>query len=456
MLQEVIAIFDIGKTNKKFLLFNTLLKPVYQEDEIFNEVADDEGFACDDIAKIETWMRDCLSRVRTSGDFDIKGLNFTTYGASLMYVDDRGDRLTPVYNYLKTMPEGVLDGFYEKWGGVHEFSRKTASPALGMLNSGLQALWLKRKKPELFNKVNTVLHFPQYVSYLFTRKLVSEFTSIGCHTAMWDFDNHQYHPWIDAEEIPLPQPVSNSVVYDSMFEGKSIKTGIGIHDSSSSLVPYIKSTEEQFILISTGTWCIFMNPFNSEPLTEDQLCRDTLCYMSIEQRQVKSSRLFLGHIHDVNVEKLNRYFGVVADHFKTIKTSTDKISKLLRNYRGRIFFREGVPADYTDNTANLYHFLTYADAYHQLMADLVDLCMESLSLVIPADDHTPVVYISGGFARNELFVRLLASRLPKKKVYTSEVDNSTALGAAMVIWEAAFGEELPFVGLGLKAIINGL
>jgi sugar (pentulose or hexulose) kinase len=105
-------------------------------------------------------------------------------------------------------------------------------------------------------------------------------------------------------------------------------------------------------------------------------------------------------------------------------------------------------------TANLSHFLTFADAYHQLMLDLVDLCMESISLIIPADDHTSVVYISGGFARNELFVRLLASRLPDKDVYTSEVDNATALGAAMVVWESAFGEELPFIGLGLKAVMN--
>ena len=103
---------------------------------------------------------------------------------------------------------------------------------------------------------------------------------------------------------------------------------------------------------------------------------------------------------------------------------------------------------------DLSRFLTFGDAYHQLMYDLVDLCMESLSLIIPADDQTQVVYVSGGFARNELFVRLLATRLPHKKVYTSEVDNTTALGAAMVVWERVVGGELPYIGLGLKAVIG--
>ncbi len=117
MLKEVIAIFDIGKTNKKFLLFDPELKLVHQEEEKFTEIMDEDGFACDDIAKMETWMQICLSGTIKSQNYHIKAINFTTYGASLMYLDGLGQRLTPVYNYLKPMPEGVLDGFYEAWGG---------------------------------------------------------------------------------------------------------------------------------------------------------------------------------------------------------------------------------------------------------------------------------------------------------------------------------------------------
>ena len=453
-MKEVIAIFDIGKTNKKFLMFDAGLKLVYQEEEKFTEILDEEEFPCDDAQLLETWMRNCLSAAIKGGSYHVKAVNFTSYGASLMHLDGAGGRLTPIYNYLKPMPNDVMDGFYELWGGVEEFSRKTASPALGMLNSGLQILWLKRKKPELFARIKTVLHFPQYLSYCFTKTIASEYTSIGCHTGMWDFDNNCYHPWLAHEGITLPHPVSNSTVIDVVVEGQVVKTGIGIHDSSSSLVPYFKATQEEFILISTGTWCIFMNPFNTEPLTAEQLRKDSLCYMSIQQQQVKSSRLFLGHIHDVNVEKLNRHFGVVPGHYKTIKTTSEKINRLLMNSRGRIFFRQGVPADYVDSSVSLSQFLTFADAYHQLMLDLVDLCMESLKLIIPSEDHTKTVYISGGFARNELFVRLLAARLPGKEVYTSEIDNATALGAAMVVWEEAFGQGIPRMDLGLKEVIG--
>jgi sugar (pentulose or hexulose) kinase len=452
MLKEVIAVFDIGKTNKKFLLFDASLKLIHQDEQKFSEIKDEEGFSCDDIAKIETWMKDCVSDVIEKGSYNIAAVNFTTYGASLMYIDAAGQALTPVYNYLKPMPADVLEGFYESYGGLEEFSRKTASPSLGMLNSGLQALWLKRKKPEVYRKVDTVLHFPQYLASRFTGGKESEFTSIGCHTAMWDFDNHCYHPWMLEEKIPVPQPVSNSTTTDVEIGTKHVKIGIGIHDSSASLVPYIKGTKEEFILISTGTWCIFMNPFNTEPLTMDQLRKDCLCYMSVNQQQVKSSRLFLGHIHDVNVERLNAHFGADASLYKKIKPEPKIVSGILAS-PARVFFKNAIPADYIDATVDLGKFSTFEEAYHQMVHDMVSLAMESLDLIISANDKTKVVYVSGGFARSELFVRFLATRLPGRKIYTSEVDNATALGAAMVVWESAFGGKMPLTDLSLSACL---
>jgi len=271
---------------------------------------------------------------------------------------------------------------------------------------------------------------------------------------MWDFESMQYHPWLKAENIELPKPVSPSDVYDVAIEGITIKTGIGLHDSSASLIPYLKSSDKPFILVSTGTWCIIMNPFNTEPLTAEQLRNDTICNLGINRQQVKSARLFLGHIHDMNVARLDDHFGVTGELYKTIKIKSKKIRKLLASRHGRIFFRHGIPPGYVDEKADLSHFLTYADAYHQMVCDLTDVCMESFRLIIPADDKTEIVYVTGGFARNDTFVRILAARLSDKRVYASQVENSTALGAAMAIYESAFVTGLPPVYLGLKAIID--
>jgi sugar (pentulose or hexulose) kinase len=450
-MTHVIAIFDIGKTNKKLLLFDNWLNLVYQEETKIQEIYDDDGFSCDNIFAVEDWIKKTLTELVHRKDFSVKGLNFTTYGASLVYLDKAGNRLTPVYNYLKPMPDGVLSGFYERFGGINEFCRKTASPALGMLNSGLQILWLKKTKPLVYEKVSNILHFPQYLSYLFTGQITSEFTSIGCHTAMWDFDMMKYHEWLNKENIRLPEPLSNKTTFNADIDGNFIPTGIGIHDSSSSLVPYLTAINDPFILISTGTWCIFMNPFNSEPLTLEQLKNDSLCYLSAQQKQVKSSRLFMGHIHDVNSERIAEHFSVSKDFYKAVNTNESFITEMLHNEK-KVFFTSGLSGDYIDRSVDLNQFQSSDEAYHQLIFDLTKLALKSLRLIIPQNDNTTSVFISGGFCRNDIFTRLLATLVPNKIFYTTEIDNATALGAAMVIWEKIYNKPEPLVNLGLKKI----
>jgi len=453
MKKELILIFDIGKTNKKILLFDRELKIIHEEETVFKEIPDDDGFKGDDIERLEQWILDACTRYIKDDHFVLRGINFTTYGASLMYLDDKGKRLTPVYNYLKPMPEGVVEPLYNSSGGEAEFCRKTASPSLGMLNSGFQALWLKKMKAEIFSQVISILHFPQYLSHLLTGKVSSEHTSIGCHTGLWDFDRMAYHPWTKQLGAILPEPETVETTYASTLFDTSVPVGIGIHDSSSSLVPYFMNSQDEFILVSTGTWCISMNPFNSDPLTADELKKDCLSYMSIRQKPVKSSRLFLGRIHDVNVEHLNKLFRVDGSAYKTISLNEAMIRALIRKSKGRrVFFCEGIPEDCIDLSIGKERFSSFEEAYYQLVIDLVDLTKESIDLIIAQEDNTKSIYISGGFSKNPIFLKLIASQFPEKRVYTSEVANATSLGAALVLWKGIDSRFNPAIDLGLKSI----
>jgi len=449
MKQDVIAIFDIGKTNKKILLFDKQFKLVSQNERKIAEFLDEDGFSCDDLPLVEAWILEEIQQLSLSKDYILKAVNFATYGATLVYLDKDGKRLTPAYNYLKPMPEDVLAGFYEKYGGIEEFSRNTASPALGMLNSGLQILWLKKHKPEIYNQVSNILHLPQYFYYLVSKQITSELTSIGCHTAMWDFDKKCYHAWLADEKIELPVPVKNDESTELIVNDQKIQVGIGIHDSSSSLVPYLKGSTEPFILISTGTWCIFMNPFNDEPLTARQLSKDSLCYISTRQKQVKSSRLFMGHIHDVNSQRIADHFGLNSDYFKSFGVNE---SFLKNHLKERLFFKDGVSKDFIDLSVDLSAFNSPEEAYHRLIIDVTYLALDSLKLVIPENDNIISIYVTGGFARNVIFLCCLATQLPGKTIYTSEVDNATAFGAAITIWNKAFTGTEPILDLGLKKI----
>lgn len=436
MNKELVLIFDIGKTNKKILLFDKQLNIHLEEEVIFPEIMDDDGFMGDDINKLEQWVLESARKIIADSSLNICGINFTTYGATLMYVDKDGNRLTPVYNYLKPMPEGIVEKIYESNSGEAEFCRVTASPALGMLNAGFQALWLKEKKNDLFSTVEQILHFPQYLSYLLTGRISAEHTSIGCHTALWDFDRMQYHSWTSGLQLPLPEPVSVQTTFPSTIFEKPVPVGIGIHDSSASLVPYFMNSDEQFILLSTGTWCIAMNPFNDEALTSDELEKDCLSFLSIQQKPVKSSRLFMGHIHDVNVKRLTELFGISKSSYKKIKLDTALLVNLQQGNPGGLFFKKGMPEDYIEKSVSRDDFQDFNEAYHQLMIDLSNLSAESLNLIVSANDATKNIYISGGFSKNEIFIHLMKEHFPNKEVFTSDVSNATSVGAAMVLWKA--------------------
>ncbi|MGQ1891841.1 FGGY-family carbohydrate kinase [Thermophagus sp. OGC60D27] len=455
-MEDVIAVFDIGKTNKKFLLFNNKLELVFQDEQKIPPVVDDDGFECDDISFIEEWVRSRLKEEINKGKYHIIGVNFSTYGASLVFLDGRGHRLTPVYNYMKPIPEIVKNEWYESNGGRNEFCRKTASPPLeAMLNSGVQILWLKRFKKDVYKKVTHILHLPQYLSFLLTNRIVSDYTSIGCHTGMWDFDQMKYHQWLEEEGVLLPSPEKNSERTLVSIGGQELWVGIGIHDSSASLVPYLHMVGEPFILVSTGTWCINMNPFNNLPLTLEQLKNDCLCYLSIDEKPVKSSRLFMGHIHDINLKNLCRHFKVGEGDFKNVLANDELIKTFLEEDKisSKAFFKNGVPDNYLDDQVDLTLFISFEEAYHRLIFDLTRLNVNSIELILESQESIKTIFISGGFSKNEIFVKVMAGFFPKMKVFTSTIHNATALGAAAVVSDI-FGETpKPQINLNLKQAV---
>jgi hypothetical protein len=327
---DVIAVFDIGRTWKRFMLFDRSLNPVHTEERIIAEARDEQGQPCEDIPAITAWMEACLKGVEGSSLYRFAGLNLAA-----------GDE------------------------------------ALPKLEKALKAI------------------------------------------------------------------LKSGIAGDAAFSGK------GISSTAASLVPYLKGSDKPFILVSTGTSCTFMNPSETGNGPGGQ----TGTVITAAGRKVITSKFRLGEIHDMNVTRLDDHFGVTGELYKTIRIKHKKILKIQSNRRGRVFFRHGIPEGHTDTVADLSHFLTYADAYHQMMYDLVDECLTAYREIIADGDTTEIVYVTGGFALNDTFTRTLAARIPEKRVYASTIEYATALGAAMEVYRQAFDAELPPVYLGLKAIL---
>ena len=116
------------------------------------------------------------------------------------------------------------------------------------------------------------------------------------------------------------------------YNGKRIKVGVGIHDSSSALLPYVRSVKKPFVLVSTGTWSIALNPFSDVPLTVEDTQNGCINYMRINGKPVKSSRLFLGNEYKLQVQELTEKFKVDENHHKNIDFVYDTYFVIVKEF----------------------------------------------------------------------------------------------------------------------------
>jgi sugar (pentulose or hexulose) kinase len=425
----VIAIFDVGKTNKKLFLFDEQYQIVHEETVRIADTKDEDGDACDDVHALTEWINASLNRVLSGNRFSIRAINFSSFGASFVHVDENGTPILPLYSYLKPFPSTLRQQFFTNYGGETKIAKETASPVLDHLNSGLQLYRLKYQR-QLLDKKGYSLHLPQYLSSLASGKFYSDITSIGCHTMLWNFEKGAYHEWVTKEQ--LDRRLAPIFPGDGIVPARwaNMQCGVGLHDSSSALIPYLAIFHEPFLLISTGTWSISMNPFNNAPLTEEELQHDCLCFLSYKGNPVKASRLFAGNEHEKQVMRIAEHFKMSVDYAKTIKFDGRTVEGLRtrQTQDDSTVFQNG---KFLFSDRALSSFNRFEEAYHQLMLDIVHQQVLSTNLII--NDSIKKIFVDGGFVKNDVYMKLLAMAYPQLEVYGATVAQASAIGAALAI-----------------------
>ena len=430
----VIVVFDVGKTNKKIFLFDENYKIVFERSARFIETYDEDGDPCENLESLRLSVFDSLREVLKRKEFEIKAINFSTYGASFVYIDEYGKPLAPLYNYLKAYPEELKKEFYASYGGEKAISAATASPVLGSLNSGMQLYRIKKEKPELYKQIKYALHLPQYLSYLVSGAEYSDLTSLGCHTQLWDFTKNDYHDWVKKEGLDqkLAPIVDGDEVFPSEFPGNQYKVGVGLHDSSAALIPYLLNFHESFVLISTGTWCITLNPFNTSPLTQEELEKDCLSYMQYKGSPVKASRIFAGYEHDQQVKRIAAHFEESPGRYRTMAYDAGIIYDLMKEMEKRNEPAPEATKESAFGNRNLSDFKSDVVAYHQFMLDIARQQLASTKLVMTGSS-VKRIFVDGGFSKNAIYMNLLAMMFPEMEVFAASMAQATAIGTALAI-----------------------
>ncbi|HLR36452.1 MAG TPA: FGGY family carbohydrate kinase, partial [Chitinophagaceae bacterium] len=120
-MHSVIAIFDLGRTNKKFILFDRDYHIVEEIATNIPDIKDEDGDDCEDLAAIFSWMKQQLQAALDDEKYNIKAINFSSHGASFVHLDQQGNPVTPLYDYMKPLKQEFLNDFYGLFGGKENF-----------------------------------------------------------------------------------------------------------------------------------------------------------------------------------------------------------------------------------------------------------------------------------------------------------------------------------------------
>jgi L-fuculokinase len=460
-----IAVLDVGKTNKKVLIYDHEL---HLREQVFASFPADESGPVhfERIAEQQTWFLEQLRSLTRR--FDIRVISPTTHGATFVGVSEDGAPALPVIAYTTDPGDSFRRDFAERYGNSHDLYRQLSTPNLGALVCLGRGIAFARKHfPEPFRRVRSLLGLPQYFGLLLTGKAAAECTYTGCHTYLWDFKNRDWSFMVDRMGIRhlLPERVGRpGDVLGTVSSEIARRTGLGpdtivthgIHDSNASLLPFLIQEDAPFVLNSTGTWCVTMVPTDHTELTNEERAQNAFLNCDAFGNPVKTAIFMGGGEHDAWWEAIQKSAGascfpafdpnlcasVLADAdafiFPGIMPGSGPFPESQSRFHSkqhRVLLEE-IPG----GSPNPPVIKDAAKAYVVLNAALAIQTYEQLKGV-GVRDGMPV-YIEGGFRRNEVYCALLASLLPGSRILRTNFTEATALGAAMLGLAAMTGREL--------------
>ncbi len=418
-----VAVIDLGKTNSKVALVDTLECVEITVIKQPAAVSSESLYPSLDHHAIEVFVIDALQALSSTHSID--AITVTTHGATAALLTESGQLAMPVMDYEFTDIDQLRDEYEQHRPSFAE----TGSPSLpGGLNIGAQLFWQQRNHARRFEQCSTVLTWPQYWVHRLTGQQHNDVTSLGCHTDLYKPNQQQYSSLvIDQKWLARMPPTRHSgqlsATITEVFANDSglsptIPVFTGIHDSNASLVPHLITHTAPFSVVSTGTWFITMAIGGNNTQLDEH--RDTLINVNARGESVPSAR-FMG--------------GRERDLLQVTEPASEKaMAKLLDCADTAAMLMPSVVADTGPYPNATHQWLgTNAETDSSIKVCAVTLYLALMTheclLLIGADGPT---FIEGPLAQDQQFAQILAA-VSKRPVFISESETGTTIGAAMLI-----------------------
>lgn len=413
-----IVVLDVGSTNTKLLLFDHALNVVAEESALSARLPDAPYTAIDPGPILAL-----AERVLPAFDaiLPVDAVVPCTHGSALALLERSGALALPIMDYNATMPDEVARAYAAV---APAFEEVLAPINPGGLTLARQIWWQAGEWPEAFARVSVMLPFAQALAHWLGGRAVSEVTSWGAQTHLWDMTGGgpsslaRDRGWADAFADPVPAWHVVGAL-DARFRGTGFRgrgeIHAGIHDSSANYLRYAGSTMERFALLSTGTWIIGFDA-GADPGRLDP-ARDTACGLNVWGRPVPICRF-----------KGGEEFAILAGDAPEPDPSA--LAELVA--RGVMalpnFTQSGGPLPGPKG------HVTGVVAPEERRALAALYCAQMSVLALEAMSGAPPehILVDGPFSQNAGYLAALAALLPGSTVLASTQREGTATGAALL------------------------
>lgn len=413
-----IAVFDLGKTNSKLFVISSegkvideaRTRPVWR-DEADLHVLDD--------AALLAWMKGELARIVAG--YGVDRIIFSGHGCTFALA--AGDALAhPILDYEQEPPTEIA----ARIDAMAPDFRETFSPPLPLgFNYGRHLLWLDARKPGLLEKADAILAYPQFWSWTFSGRKVSEVSYLGCHSNLWAPLKDDFSSLVDKMgwRGKMPGFARAGAVIGThavtLGDGRTVEVAVhnGVHDSNAALYFYRSLGFTDFTLVSTGTWVIVFN--SASPLERLDQTRDMLANVTIDRQPIATIRFMGGREYDL------------ASGGWTRPVREEALASVMAK---RAFalpsFAAGGPVP---GHAGHFSGPTVESEERAAAALLYVALMTDLSLDLIGSDNT--IVIDGGLVKTGLYAAILAALRPAQTVHISANPEGSAFGAAALVFE---------------------
>ena len=412
-----VAVIDIGKTNAKVAIVEMEGLAEIAVRTRPNAVLNAAPYPHYDVEGHWAFILDALGTLNREHAID--AITVATHGAACVLLDAQGGLALPVLDYEHDGPET----FAAEYDAVRPLFAETGSPRLPVgLNLAAQIFWQQRRFPDAFRNVGAIVMYPQYWSFRLTGVAANEVTSLGAHTDLWNPGRRDYSSIVDRSGWRgLFAPLRKSTdCLGPILPDIAARTGLradtpvycGIHDSNASLLTHLLARRPPFSVVSTGTWVIAMSVGGSKVRLDPE--RDTLINVNAFGDPVPSARFMGGREHAILTEGLEE--GCTAGDVAAVLAK--RIFLLPSVDAGSGPFQRR-PSEWTSSGTIRPGERRAAISFY--LAMMTATCLK----LIGADG--PII-ADGPFARNDLYIRMLAAATGRGVIAST----GTRAGAALL------------------------